>query len=111
MLLRTEVITGIEVKQRILAIVLLLAVSSAEAGDIVRLVCAFQYGEIEIKVNYKDQTVNDVPALIDDKEIVWSNKKTKSLAVINRYTGVMQMSQGRREYTGMCNKITKSAGQ
>lgn len=98
-------------KERILAIVLLLTASSAEAGDIVRLLCAFQYGKIEVEVNYKNQTVNAAPALIDDKEIVWSNKKTNSLAVINRYTGIMQMSQGRREYAGMCNKITESAGQ
>ena len=30
----------------------------------------------------------------------------KGLAVINRYTGIMQISKGRSEFLGMCNRLT-----
>ena len=91
------------------ALMLLTLQQPAAADDIVRLRCNFPYGQIEISVNYTRGTVNDATAMIDDKEIVWTPQDNSSgLAVINRYSGIMQMSSGRKEYTGMCNRI---AGQ
>ena len=90
------------------ALMLLATSQQAAADDIVRLRCNFTYGQIEISVNYTRGTVNDDTAMIDDREIVWTPQgNSGGLAVINRYSGIMQMSSGGREYTGMCNRIVE----
>jgi hypothetical protein len=87
---------------------LLAAQQHALADDTVRLRCNFAYGQIEINVNYTRGTVNDATAMIDDKEIVWTPPGgSGGLAVINRYSGIMQMSKGSKEYTGMCNRVVE----
>jgi heat shock protein HslJ len=99
----------------ITAILLLAAsASSPAAGDDIKyLLCSFQQGQIKVEVNYTTETVNGVTAMIDDKEIVWKPPGKKSgLAVINRYTGVMQMSLGGTQDNGMCTRlIVKQAPQ
>jgi len=89
--------------------ILLLAASApslAEADDIKYLLCSFKHGQIKVEVNYTAETVNGVTAIIDDKEIVWKPPgKSGGLAVINRYTGVMQMSIGRQQDTGTCTRL------
>lgn len=90
------------------ALPLLAASEQAVADDTVRLRCRFEYGQIEISVNYTRGTVNDATAMIDDKEIVWTPQGNGGgLAVINRYSGIMQMSSGSKEYTGMCNRVVE----
>ena len=64
----------------------------------------YRSGPLEIEINYTKGTANNSTAMIDDKEIVWTPKGKQGLAVINRYTGLMRMSQGRREFIGMCNR-------
>jgi hypothetical protein len=94
-----------------LAVLLLLtggAPSRAAEDDIKYLLCSFKQGQIKVDVNYTAETVNGVTAIIDDKEIVWKPPgKKNALAVINRYTGVMQMSIGRVQDTGMCTPLVK----
>ena len=76
------------------------------ADEIKHLLCLFRYGQIQVEVNYSAQTVNGVTAIIDDKEIIWTPPgENKGMAVINRYTGLMQISRGAQEFTGMCNQI------
>jgi hypothetical protein len=99
-----------------IATILLLAAStpSQAAGDDIKyLLCTFQQGQIKVEVNYTTETVNGITAIIDDKEIVWKPPgKKNGLAVINRYTGVMQMSLGGVQDTGMCTRlIVKQAPQ
>ena len=95
-------------KRSLLSTALLLAAQPlAAADDTVRLLCNFQYGQIEVKANYTKGTVNGTTAMIDDKEIVWKPEGKGGLAVINRYTGIMKMSRGRKEYTGMCNRFVE----
>lgn len=78
----------------------------AAEDDIKYLLCTFKHGQIKVDVNYTKETVNGVTAIIDDKEIVWKpSGKTGGLAVINRYTGVMQMSLGSQQDTGMCTRL------
>jgi hypothetical protein len=85
---------------------LLAGITPAQADDIKYLLCSFKYGAIKVDVNYTAETVNGTTAMIDDKEITWSPPGENSgLAVINRYTGVMQMSRGNQQYTGMCNRL------
>ena len=92
----------------VIVFAILLSVQPALAGEMVMLVCKFDHGTLEININYARETVNDSPAMISDKEIVWSPGKDKgNLAIINRYTGVMRMGNNRKEYTGMCNKASK----
>ena len=80
----------------------------AVADDTARLRCYFEYGQIEVNVNYTRGTINDTIAIIDDKEIVWTPPDDSGgLAVINRYSGVMQISKGNNEYTGMCKRIVE----
>jgi hypothetical protein len=82
------------------------APSLAVEDDIKYLLCSFQQGQIKVDVNYTKETVNGVTAMIDDKEIVWKPPgKKNALAVINRYTGVMQMSLGGKQDTGMCTRL------
>ena len=92
-----------------IATILLLAAStpSQAAGDDIKyLLCTFQQGQIKVEVNYTTETVNGITAIIDDKEIVWKPPgKKNGLAVINRYTGVMQMSMGGKQDTGMCSRL------
>ena len=81
---------------------------SRAEDDIKYLLCSFKQGQIKVDVNYTAETVNGVTAIIDDKEIVWKPPgKKNALAVINRYTGVMQMSIGRVQDTGMCTPLVK----
>jgi hypothetical protein len=87
--------------------------SQAAEDDIKYLLCSFRHGQIKVEVNYTTETVNGVTAMIDDKEIIWKPPgKKNGLAVINRYTGVMQMSLGGTQDTGMCTRlIVKQAPQ
>jgi hypothetical protein len=99
-----------------IAVILLLAAGapSAVAGDEIKyLLCSFKHGQLKVEVNYTAETVNGITAIIDDKEIVWKPPgKKNGLAVINRYTGVMQMSLGGVQDTGMCTRlILKQAPQ
>jgi len=81
---------------------------SLAEDDIKYLLCTFKHGQLKVDVNYTAETVNGVTAIIDDKEIVWKPPgKDSGLAVINRYTGVMQMSIGRMQDTGMCTRLVK----
>jgi hypothetical protein len=89
------------------AMLLLSSALPASADETVRLVCSFEHGEILVNVNYTRQTATGITAMISDREIVWSPPgDDQGLAVINRYTGVMQISKGRSEFLGMCNRIT-----
>lgn len=92
-----------------IAAILLLAASApsqAAEDDIKYLLCSFRHGQIKVEVNYTTETVNGVTAMIDDKEIIWKPPgKKNGLAVINRYTGVMQMSLGGTQDTGMCTRL------
>lgn len=97
--------TGI--KSAIIAACLLAAGLPLSADETVKLICTFEHGEIMVDVNYTRETANGATAMISDKEIVWSPPGgNKGLAVINRYTGVMQISKGRSEFLGMCNRMT-----
>jgi hypothetical protein len=89
-----------------LLVTLLIPAGAALADDeTATLLCSFRHGQLEIEINYTRETANGAPALISDQEIVWSPPEDKdSLAIINRYTGVMQISGKRKEYTGLCNK-------
>jgi len=79
---------------------------SLAEDDIKYLLCTFKHGQLKVEVNYTAETVNGVTAIIDDKEIVWKPPgKDSGLAVINRYTGVMQMSIGRMQDAGMCTRL------
>lgn len=92
----------------VLALALLWACAApASADETVRLVCSFEHGDIVVEVNYTRETANGTTAMISDSEIVWSPPGgDKGLAVINRYTGIMQISKGRSEFLGMCNRMT-----
>ena len=93
-------------KTIITAIAMVLACTNAAADELVTLICAFKHGQIEVAVNYTRETVNDASAVITDKEIYWTPENMKDgFAVINRYSGIMQMSAGPVEYVGMCNRM------
>ena len=97
--------TGI--KSAVIAACLLAAGLPVSADETVKLICTFEHGEILVDVNYTRETANGATAMISDTEIVWSPPGgNKGLAVINRYTGVMQISKGRSEFLGMCNRMT-----
>jgi hypothetical protein len=84
---------------------LLLASLPASAEETATLLCNFKHGQIEIVVNYTKGTANGATAIISDREILWTPEGNKQgMAVINRYTGVMQLSKGRKEFYGSCNK-------
>jgi hypothetical protein len=93
--------------RNLIACCLLLAGSTPlQADEIKYLLCTFKYGAIKVDVNYTAETVNGATAMIDDKEITWSPPgENAGLAIINRYTGVMQISRGGVQFTGMCNRI------
>ena len=96
------------IKPAIIATGLLITCLQAPADDSVKLLCAFEHGEIMVEVNYTRETANGATAMITDKEIVWSPPgDDSSLAVIIRYTGLMQITRGRSEFLGMCNRITE----
>jgi hypothetical protein len=87
------------------AMACLAAVAQVRADETVDLVCAFQYGQLEVAINYTRGTVNGATAMITDKEIVWTPPgENQGLAIINRYSGLMEISRGRTAYTGMCNR-------
>ena len=90
----------------VLAAGILLAVSlPARADEIATLLCNFKHGQLEIVINYTKGTANGATAIISDKEIIWApDGNRKGMAVINRYTGIMQLSKGRKEFYGSCNK-------
>jgi hypothetical protein len=95
-------------KPAVIATVLLFAGLPVSAEETVKLLCSFEHGEIVVDVNYTRETANGATAMISDKEIVWTPQGgDKGLAVINRYTGVMQISKGRNEFLGMCNRVTE----
>jgi heat shock protein HslJ len=94
-------------KPAMVAALLLATAMQAAADEIVKLVCTFQHGELLIDVNYTRETVNGATAMITDKEIVWSPPgEADSMAMINRYSGLIQISKGRSEFLGMCNRAT-----
>ncbi|HAJ91211.1 MAG TPA: hypothetical protein DCO71_01085 [Gammaproteobacteria bacterium] len=75
------------------------------ADDIATLLCNFKHGQIEVVINYTKGTANGATAIIEDKEIIWTpGGKKQGMAVINRYTGIMQLSKGSKEFYGSCNK-------
>ena len=79
---------------------------AAAEDDIKYLLCSFKHGQLKVEVNYTSETVNAITAVIDDNEIVWKPPgKENGLAVINRYSGVMQMSLGGVQDTGMCTRL------
>ena len=90
----------------VLAAGILLAVSlPARADETATLLCNFKHGQLEIVINYTKGTANGATAIISDKEIIWApDGNSKGMAVINRYTGIMQLSKGRKEFYGSCNK-------
>ena len=95
------------IKSAVIAACLLAAGLPVSADETVKLICTFEHGEIMVDVNYTRETANGATAMISDKEIVWSPPGgNKGLAVINRYTGVIQISKGRSEFLGMCNRMT-----
>ncbi len=96
-------------KSIVIAFTALLFTQPAVADDTVTLLCTFEHGTLEITINYTRETANDTPAMISEKEIVWSPDKDKNFfAIVNRYTGVMQMSNRQKEFTGICRKTTGS---
>lgn len=84
---------------------LLMTAGQAQADETATLLCHFRHGQLEVEINYTRETANGAPALISDQEIVWSPESDRnSLAIINRYTGKIQLSGKRKEFTGMCAK-------
>jgi hypothetical protein len=90
----------------VLAAGLLLAASlPVQADETTTLLCDFEHGQLEFVINYTRGTANDATAIISDKEIIWSPGGDRGgMAVINRYTGIMQLSRGNKEFYGRCNK-------
>jgi hypothetical protein len=87
------------------AALLLTACLPAHADDTATLLCNFEHGQLEFIINYTRGTANDATAIISDKEIIWSPGGNRGgIAVINRYTGIMQLSKGNKEFYGKCNK-------
>jgi len=91
---------------RVLAAGLLLATClPVHADETTTLLCDFEHGQLEFVINYTRGTANDATAIISDKEIIWSPGGVRDgMAVINRYTGIMQLSRGNKEFNGRCNK-------
>jgi hypothetical protein len=84
---------------------LLTASLPAQADETTTLLCDFEHGQLEFVINYTRGTANDATAIISDKEIIWSPGSNRGgMAVINRYTGIMQLSRGNKEFYGRCNK-------
>jgi len=78
---------------------------NVRADETATLLCNFKHGQLEIVVNYTRGTANGATAIISDKEIIWSPGGNKGgMAVINRYTGIMQLSKGNKDFYGSCNK-------
>jgi len=90
----------------VLAAGILLATSLPVCADeTATLLCNFKHGQLEVVINYTKGTANGATAIIEDKEIIWTpGGNKKGMAVINRYTGIMQLSQGSKEFYGSCNK-------
>ena len=88
-----------------MAMALLTVTSHPLADDTATLLCTFEYGQIEVNVNYSRETVNGATAMLSDKEIIWTPSDGKDgLAVIDRFTGLMRISKGAQEFIGMCNR-------
>ena len=89
----------------VLAAGILLAVSlPAGADETTTLLCNFKHGQLEVVINYTKGTANGATAIIEDKEIIWTPGGNSGMAVINRYTGTMQLSKGNKEFYGSCHK-------
>lgn len=89
----------------VVAGILLAASLPVCADEITTLLCNFKHGQLEIVINYSKGTANGATAIISDKEIIWAPEgNKKGMAVINRYTGIMQLSKSRTEFYGSCNK-------
>lgn len=85
--------------------VLLATCLTVNADETVDLVCKFQYGELQVHVNYTKGKVNGATAIVTDKEITWTPKGgSQGLAIINRYSGIMEISKGTKAYRGMCSR-------
>lgn len=84
--------------------IFLAASQPVRADDTATLLCNFKHGQLEFVINYTKGTANGETAIISDQEIVWSPAGNKGMAVINRYTGVIQISKGRKSFYGSCNK-------
>jgi len=97
---------GIPYLSLVLATAMLLATSlPARADETATLLCDFRHGQLEININYTKGTANNATAIISDQEIIWSPSGNQGgMAVINRYTGIMQLSRGNKEFKGLCNK-------
>lgn len=84
---------------------LLSAAQSARADETATLLCNFKHGQLEFVINYTKGTANGATAIISDKEIIWSPGGDRGgMAVINRYTGIIQLSRGNKDFYGNCNK-------
>jgi len=90
----------------ILPAILLATGLPVRADEVKYLLCAFKHGAIKVDINYTAGTVNGVTAVINDKEIIWAPPgKDTGLAVINRYTGALQLSRGTQEIAGICKQM------
>ena len=75
------------------------------ADETATLLCDFKHGQLEFVINYTKGTANGATAIISNKEILWSPGGNKGgMAVINRYTGIIQLSRGKKDFYGRCNK-------
>ena len=84
---------------------LLSAAQPARADETATLLCNFKHGQLEFVINYTKGTANGATAIISDKEIIWSPGGDRGgMAVINRYTGIIQLSRGNKDFYGNCNK-------
>jgi len=104
----TFVMTALETPylSLVLATGMLLAASlPARADETTTLLCDFRHGQLEININYTRGTANDATAIISDQEIIWSPSGNQGgMAVINRYTGIMQLSRGNRNLTASATR-------
>lgn len=90
----------------LLAAMAIIAVAApARADETAQLLCNFKYGQLVVSVNYTRETVNGATAMITDKEIIWTpSGKNQGLAIVNRYTGIIEISRGRKSSTGVCRR-------
>ena len=106
--MKAIVMKAIVMKAAVIVFAIMLSVQDALADETVKLHCTFEHGTLEININYTRETANDSPAMITDKEVVWSPGTDKNnLAIINRYTGVMRMGNNNKEYAGMCKPASQ----
>lgn len=88
-------------------------ISKSTAKDLVFLVCRFNTKKeniVEFEVNYSDQTVNNVPARIDSKTIVFPTKNGENLVKINRVTGLISL-EGEKDGFVLTGNCIQQSGQ